>query len=676
MSYHKSLIRLALLAMLPTFGTAQILTLPPSDDATLLAGQPSSNQGLSTELRLQPQANTARALARFDLDALIGKLNGADVLSAQLVFNVSANDGLWGRGQGPDTQVEVMPLLTPWQQEWVTWNDIGSSFGAPSDTAVVATVMSGAIQLDVTSDVQAILDGAQANYGWLLKKVRENKDGSLILGAQEGQTSANLILTLARDIDLAPPSLNILEPSEVFYLGQQPTEILIGYQDDVAGVDTGNLMIAVDGVDISKSCIVDSGMTNCPLNNVTNGTHPIDAIVRDLDGKVTTKRHIFTYYENEFGAGVLSRWLNGTGAPFDEGQNGDLYLDTTNGDIFEKTNDAWVYLANITGPQGPTGPVGPQGPRGMTGSQGPLGPQGPQGNIGPQGPSGTTSWVDGAGQVVTAAKVGIGTSSPTNALDVAGNASGYDPIEDNHFVTKRYLDQRLAELSALIGDTNTGNEPPPGNNEAPAEVPNGITILGSGRTCQDILINSSTPPSGYYLVNPDGNGGVPAFAVYCDMTHEGGGWMLYAYHQDGIDTIEEKDVVKPTELGVMRSARWQAMVATMSEGMMFIDENKKVSTLSLSALKNGNCNTPDTVSSLSVAKLGRITGKVWHNEVSGCLASGSDYSLVSLEGDNYVHRSYAGAALYQQSTVKFDKWPYSSQSYSYKEQNELLYFLK
>ena len=36
----------------------------------------------------------------------------------------------------------------------------------------------------------------------------------------------------------------------------------------------------------------------------------------------------------------------------------------------------------------------------------------------------------------------------------------------------------------------------------------------------------------------------------------------------------------------------------------------------------------------------------------------------------------AGASIYQESTTKFDVWPYTSAAASYDEQNELWYYIK
>ncbi|MFM9996372.1 MAG: hypothetical protein ACKVU4_11300 [Phycisphaerales bacterium] len=88
------------------------------------------------------------------------------------------------------------------------------------------------------------------------------------------------------------------------------------------------------------------------------------------------------------------------------------------------------------GPQGPTGLVGPIGAQGNAGVQGPVGPTGPlgpTGATGPQGPIGLTGatgaqgpagaspfTLNGSAAVYTAGNVGIGTTTPTAALDVAG----------------------------------------------------------------------------------------------------------------------------------------------------------------------------------------------------------------------------------------------------------------
>jgi len=177
---------------------------------------------------------------------------------------------------------------------------------------------------------------------------------------------------------------------------------------------------------------------------------------------------------------------------------------------------------------------------------------------------------------------------------------------------------------------------------------------------------------GFYQIDPDGNGGSEPFDAYCDMTHEGGGWTLYANHADGIATIQTRERVTPTEYGVMTSSHWQTVRNNMTTGMMFIDEHERVSTISASKLRAANCTSIQTVNNFLNIE---YRGHIWHNENAGCGGTGVDYSVIKLASKTYHSYRIAGAAVYQHSFLKFDKWPYSG-GHSYGQQNTLLYFIK
>lgn len=73
-------------------------------------------------------------------------------------------------------------------------------------------------------------------------------------------------------------------------------------------------------------------------------------------------------------------WRTGNGAPTITGMNdGDMYLNKSNGDVYSYNNQAWTLEGNIRGPQGIQGQQGATGPQGAQGIQGPTGPQGEQG---------------------------------------------------------------------------------------------------------------------------------------------------------------------------------------------------------------------------------------------------------------------------------------------------------
>jgi len=74
-------------------------------------------------------------------------------------------------------------------------------------------------------------------------------------------------------------------------------------------------------------------------------------------------------------AGVTTVWRSGLGAPAGAlGVVGDWYLDTANGNAYEKTGGlVWALRTNLTGPQGVQGVQGPQGNTGSTGATGSQG---------------------------------------------------------------------------------------------------------------------------------------------------------------------------------------------------------------------------------------------------------------------------------------------------------------
>ena len=66
-----------------------------------------------------------------------------------------------------------------------------------------------------------------------------------------------------------------------------------------------------------------------------------------------------------------SRIYVDSGVPSNSGgANGDIYIDDTNGDLYEKDAGVWYYEGNIRGPQGVQGPVGAVGATGPAGTNG------------------------------------------------------------------------------------------------------------------------------------------------------------------------------------------------------------------------------------------------------------------------------------------------------------------
>ena len=69
--------------------------------------------------------------------------------------------------------------------------------------------------------------------------------------------------------------------------------------------------------------------------------------------------------------GQSNQWVTGSGPPAgDFGKDGDLYLDTDTGDIYQRQGGVYTLTGNISGPAGSPGPPGAAGPPGPAGAGG------------------------------------------------------------------------------------------------------------------------------------------------------------------------------------------------------------------------------------------------------------------------------------------------------------------
>ncbi|NJL24432.1 MAG: hypothetical protein HC902_04200 [Calothrix sp. SM1_5_4] len=105
----------------------------------------------------------------------------------------------------------------------------------------------------------------------------------------------------------------------------------------------------------------------------------------------------------------------------------------------------------------------------------------------------------------------------------------------------------------------------------------GTTPEFPGLSCKQILASDPNSPSGVYFIDPDGAGiGLSAFQAYCDMSTDGGGWMLvarnnqtttftnfdkvWAVYKDGFG-----DLSGPTSFGWLGNDRLHAMTLNGTE---------------------------------------------------------------------------------------------------------------
>jgi hypothetical protein len=238
--------------------------------------------------------------------------------------------------------------------------------------------------------------GSQQNVGWLTFQT-SGRDFSTIASARlllyvksvdnPGTVNAYLLTS-----DITAPENNVSlpmiamgsTPIATLWLGSADIEKMIQL-DVTASLKTGTFK----GIALSS----DDGL-GMSFDSKEGRLAPVLLLTNDVETAAT-------------------KWYSGSGTPATStGKDGDFYLNTETGDVYEKTSATWTVSANIAGPrgftgdqgiEGPAGPAGPQGPQGEKGDQGdqgiagpqglagatgPMGPTGPQGNAGPTGPQG------------------------------------------------------------------------------------------------------------------------------------------------------------------------------------------------------------------------------------------------------------------------------------------------
>ena len=90
-----------------------------------------------------------------------------------------------------------------------------------------------------------------------------------------------------------------------------------------------------------------------------------------------------------------SQIYSGNGLPTITGQEGDIYINTTTGILYQYEGTEWKEKFSIKGPMGPRGLQGLQGIQGVKGETGERGPIGPRGIQGPKGDYGPTFNIQG-----------------------------------------------------------------------------------------------------------------------------------------------------------------------------------------------------------------------------------------------------------------------------------------
>lgn len=444
-----------ILSLLSSWVAAKTLNLHPDYDTTLSSSDPDASLAADSMLSVQGVGDIKRSILNFDL-SLLDQLDPSFIRSARLELQLSPAGIEASRHVTAHVITQPLSEMASWRcvdRECSLYWD-GGTFGQASDTVKLSKHGAGAVSFDVTKDLHRSI-GEFAPTGWLLREKHEQPakkhakspvHDDILFSSLEGETAPRLVLEISDDApDFMPPSVKFIAPTESFLLSANPLNVELEVVDDYP-VETTQLLLLLDGEDVTDACRYSNRVLRCDLAVKESGRHTIQAGYIDNAGHTATGVHLF-YLHDEDRESLGSVWHTGIDLPAANlGQDGDLYLNTVTASVLQKQSGAWQAVANLRGPQGEKGA---DGARGEAGEKGDKGDQGEKGDAGVRGEQGLQGVAGEKGDVGPAGMPGR--DSPLADLNCA--ASQVAMFDGSRWVCRDWSGNPLSALNCSEGDT-------------------------------------------------------------------------------------------------------------------------------------------------------------------------------------------------------------------------------
>ncbi|MCF2909410.1 hypothetical protein L1285_13885 [Pseudoalteromonas sp. DL2-H2.2] len=177
-------------------------------------------------------------------------------------------------------------------------------------------------------------------------------------------------------------------------------------------------------------------------------------------------------------------------------------------------------------------------------------------------------------------------------------------------------------------------------------------------SCNALLQNEPQSPSGFYVLDQDGNGVMPEFTTYCNMDEHGGGWTLvglrrvvgynYANSNTTLDGWFEatQNITSFDANYHLTDAQWVNYKNSMQEMLMVMPAINNYAIADLSVLNTANCIPLQDTLGENKDRTGEARFRLFWHETSGCSGSGTDYTML-----NYANIYNFNGAMYKSSNV-------------------------
>lgn len=132
----------------------------------------------------------------------------------------------------------------------------------------------------------------------------------------------------------------------------------------------------------------------------------------------------------------------------------DLYLNETNGNIYQYFGGSWIFAVNLTGAKGDRGEQGIQGERGPQGPTGERGPQGPAGDVSNVIVNGSSIVNDGVATLQTKTLFGNNSITGSGNIDLYRHAINVQisAISPLYFSIRFFIEVYSSNISTTITD--------------------------------------------------------------------------------------------------------------------------------------------------------------------------------------------------------------------------------
>ncbi|WP_371590905.1 hypothetical protein [Streptomyces sp. NBC_00470] len=181
--------------------------------------------------------------------------------------------------------------------------------------------------------------------------------GSYIQEENGHPVNGSILLQADKPYVVKATGLRVVPHAKRVWLEAGKFEIDLPVGDDAALDEPVNMSV--------EECFPEGRKYMIRVKSGAEGPQPIHTLTVDVPyQRIATPRiHNYGYRPRSYSASAPTSthtpmMYSGDGVPTDPHINGDVYLDNTNGDLYQQQNGVWVRTGNILGPAGPRGPAG------------------------------------------------------------------------------------------------------------------------------------------------------------------------------------------------------------------------------------------------------------------------------------------------------------------------------